>query len=235
MYQNNYPKKHFLLLAPFLSLFFLISAANCTASSLEEIIRQAENGSAEAQADLGWTYFSGKGVEKNYEKSFFWYKKAAEQGLARAQVNLGILYETGLGVEKNTEQAKFWYSKTAAQGFAKAARLLRRIETKDITTDKGDNEPAEVEATALSSDSKDPGPDDQPPKKTETFLYVSEDTVLVKRDPTAPPPFIIKITKGTRVVEKARQGDWVSVVVADTGRGGWILSSQLKERTSSDN
>jgi TPR repeat protein len=41
----------------------------------------AEDGSADAQKSVGLMYATGKGVDKDLSKSFFWYKSAAEQGL----------------------------------------------------------------------------------------------------------------------------------------------------------
>lgn len=54
-----------------------------------ELQNKAEQGDAKAQYELGRCYNNAKGVEKNLEKAFYWFKKAAEQGLAKAQNNLG--------------------------------------------------------------------------------------------------------------------------------------------------
>lgn len=55
--------------------------------------RAAQSGYAPAQNALGTCYYEGRGVEKNIEKAFEWYRKAAEQGLSQAQYNLARLFE----------------------------------------------------------------------------------------------------------------------------------------------
>ena len=55
----------------------------------------AEQGHAEAQADLGLMYVRGEGVPQDYQAALKWYRKAAEQGHADAQHTLGIMYTYG--------------------------------------------------------------------------------------------------------------------------------------------
>lgn len=69
----------------------------------------AQEGDAEAQANVGEIFERGLGGAANYQAAVIWYRKAAEQGNARAQYNLGTLYEQGLGVEKDQTQALNWY------------------------------------------------------------------------------------------------------------------------------
>ena len=45
----------------------------------------AEQGSAEAQFNLGVCYKKGHGVKQSYKEAVKWYRKAAEQGFAPAQ------------------------------------------------------------------------------------------------------------------------------------------------------
>ncbi|MBN6075139.1 sel1 repeat family protein [Aggregatibacter actinomycetemcomitans] len=63
----------------------------------------ALRGDSNAQLDLGRLYFGGDGVEKNYEKAYWWFSEAAEKGSVKALTNLGILYTGGYGVKKNLE------------------------------------------------------------------------------------------------------------------------------------
>ena len=92
--------------------------------NIENIIKAAEQGNAEAQCKLGDMYYEGKEVEQDYIKSRYWYKKTAEQGNADAQNNLGFLYQHGLGVEQNYQEAIKWYEKAAEQGNASAQQKL---------------------------------------------------------------------------------------------------------------
>lgn len=80
-------------------------------TALKVWLPSAEQGDAEAQANVGEIFERGLGGEPNYELAHFWYQKAADQGLSRAQFNLGTLYEQGLGVAKNQLLAMNWYRK----------------------------------------------------------------------------------------------------------------------------
>jgi len=87
----------------------------------------AEMGNITAQFYLGDMYRKGKGVSKNNEQAFYWYKKAAEQGLAAAQRFLGEMYRTGEGIVENDEQAFYWYKKAAEQDLALAQLYLAEM------------------------------------------------------------------------------------------------------------
>jgi alpha/beta superfamily hydrolase len=86
--------------------------------------KAAEQGNANAQANLGIMYARGQGVERDAKQAVVWYRKAAEQGHATAQANLGMMYDSGQGVEQDAKQAVFWYSKAAEQGHATAQANL---------------------------------------------------------------------------------------------------------------
>ena len=82
--------------------------------SLNEEIAQiylqaAELGNAIAQNELGNCYYNGKGVEKNIERAFEWYRIAAEQGLSEAQYNLARCFE------KHHKKLSFIWMKKASE------------------------------------------------------------------------------------------------------------------------
>ena len=87
----------------------------------------AEQGSTEAQYNLGICYDNGQGVEQSYEEAVKWYTLAAEQGLAQAQYNLGYYYCNGQGVKQSYEEAAKWYTLAAEQGHVKAQRALKKL------------------------------------------------------------------------------------------------------------
>ena len=87
----------------------------------------AEAGMAEAQFNLGLMHFSGKGVERNYEKAIDWYRAAADQGIGEAQFNLGNMYEKGLGVEPDDVQAHFWFNLAREFRFPGAKKRKRQV------------------------------------------------------------------------------------------------------------
>ena len=64
----------------------------------------------------GEQYYSGDGVEQNYEKAVYWYTKAAEQGNVYAEYCLGWCYSKGLGVAQDDGQAINWYAKAGENG-----------------------------------------------------------------------------------------------------------------------
>ena len=103
-------------------IFLLSSITNASEISKDYRLtkKSAEQGDASAQYDLGYMFYYGQGVEKNYKEAFKWYKKSAEQGDASAQYSLGFMHFWGQGVEKNHKEAFKWYKKSAEQGNASA-------------------------------------------------------------------------------------------------------------------
>jgi len=84
----------------------------------------AEQGDADAQANLGLMYDTGRGVPENDAKAVYWYRKAAEQGHAGVQNSLGTMYDNGEGVPEDNAKAVHWYRKAAEQGHARAQSNL---------------------------------------------------------------------------------------------------------------
>ena len=58
---------------------------------VEELRARAEQGDADAQANLGLMYYNGEGVPQDYAEAVRWFRLAAEQGDADAQYNLGVM------------------------------------------------------------------------------------------------------------------------------------------------
>ena len=118
--------KRTLLTAGFVLVFFF-GMIGLTAAPEEESLpknlrwmsKAAEQGDAEAQADLGAAYFYGRGVPQDRKTAAKWLRKSADQGFARAQNLLGRMYLKGLGVTQNSAEAAKWFRKAADQGFAR--------------------------------------------------------------------------------------------------------------------
>ena len=85
-------------------------------TAVEWYRKAAEQGHAEAQLYLGYSYGNGQAVKQDQEEAAKWYRKAAEQGDAGAQINLGFCYENGQGVRQDPAEAAKWYRKAAEQG-----------------------------------------------------------------------------------------------------------------------
>jgi TPR repeat protein len=91
-----------------------------TTANIATLTKLAQSGNTEAQFLLGKRYYSGDGVEKDFNEAVAWYRKAAQQGHAKAQDNLGECYYNGEGVKKDLSEAVGWYRKAAEQGHAEA-------------------------------------------------------------------------------------------------------------------
>lgn len=85
--------------------------------------RAAEQGVADAQFFLGWTY-QYWWRHSDYSFAAAWYLLAAEQGDARAAFELGSLYEIGQGVRCDLAHAAAYYRQAAEQGHERARQAL---------------------------------------------------------------------------------------------------------------
>jgi hypothetical protein len=95
---------------------------------VERARREAEGGSAEAQAVLGlWHIQGAEGLEQDGEKAAVWFRKAADLGLVPAEIALAECYYTGQGVEQNFALAAEWGRRAADQGQSAAQFLVGEI------------------------------------------------------------------------------------------------------------
>lgn len=68
---------------------------------------RAEEGDADAQAELGMRYEEGRGVAPDFGEAVKWYRRAAEQDHVQGQNNLAVMYASGLGGEQDYEEALY--------------------------------------------------------------------------------------------------------------------------------
>ena len=88
-------------------------------------LKMAEkHGNAEALTLIGYCYYYGLGVSRDYSEAYRYYHLAADKGVINAQYLLGIAYETGDEVTKDIDEAVSWYLKCAEQGHAGAQYRL---------------------------------------------------------------------------------------------------------------
>ncbi len=100
--------------------------------------RDAEQGDADAQNNLGAMYEVGQGVLRSYVEALKWYRRAAQQGDAYAQYRLGFMYYMGQGVSRDYlhyVEAYAWLSLAAARG-ENRARPLREIVAGKMTPEQ---------------------------------------------------------------------------------------------------
>jgi len=57
---------------------------------LNELKKQANNGDARAQYNLGIMYKKGQGVEKDYKEAVKWFELAADQGYVEVYIGEAI-------------------------------------------------------------------------------------------------------------------------------------------------
>ena len=115
-----------------LLVFVLLSAAGFAANDFVKTKKKAEAGDAKAQFELGYIYYNGKGVPKDYAESAKWYRKAADQGDAATQSILGDMYYNGYGVPKDLVQAHAWFNIAGANGDEGGKKSLASVE-KEMT------------------------------------------------------------------------------------------------------
>ncbi|WP_374489979.1 hypothetical protein [Zoogloea sp.] len=100
----------------------------------------AEQGNAEAQANLGLMYERGTGVEIDYNEAFKWYLSASKQGAAWAQTNLGLAYLNGRGTEKSDTEATKWFRSAALKGNTSAQEIIGSLYNQGRGIPKGHQE-----------------------------------------------------------------------------------------------
>jgi TPR repeat protein len=55
----------------------------------------AEHGDPEAQYDVGFMYYSGRGAAQNFAEALKWYRLAAARKLPEPQHDLDVMYLNG--------------------------------------------------------------------------------------------------------------------------------------------
>jgi TPR repeat protein len=76
----------------------------------------AQGGSADGDADLGWMYESGSGVNRDPARALSLFSEAAKRGSTEGMYRLGVAYHEGLGVQKDPATACQWFLRAASQG-----------------------------------------------------------------------------------------------------------------------
>ncbi|MBN2731507.1 MAG: sel1 repeat family protein, partial [Balneolaceae bacterium] len=93
----------------------------------------------EAMNNLGFLYYTGKGVERDYSRAVAFWKKAVALNNKHATSNLGVAYENGNGVNLNYAKAAEYYSRAEELGYNQASADLARLYTEGlgVTRDLG--------------------------------------------------------------------------------------------------
>ena len=103
-----------------LLFFIIVLTIGCVTSppprDMTAIKQSAENGDVNAQAELGYSYQYGDGVDKNPNEALKWNLAAANHGSLMAQHNLAVMYDEGVDIPENNAEAIKWYRKAAERG-----------------------------------------------------------------------------------------------------------------------
>jgi len=102
--------------------------------SLDDLRERAEGGDAEAQANLGYKYATGRDAPQDDAEALKWYRLAAEQGVADAQYLLALMYSLGRGVQQDYVQAHMWFNLAASR--SAGARRESRVRVRDRTASR---------------------------------------------------------------------------------------------------
>ncbi len=94
-----------------------------TEEAVELYKKLSEQGNAKAQNRLGNCYYSGNGVEQDYEEAVKWYKLSAQK-YCWGQYNLANCYYWGNGTEENNEEAMRYYQLAYKNGIIYAANRI---------------------------------------------------------------------------------------------------------------
>lgn len=102
-------------------------------AQLDQKLNQLINGEKDKDASvmsqedfmaLGFMYYDGEEVEKNYVTAAKYIRASALMGYSKAQHNLGMLYEEGEGVSQSYAEAAEWYRKASEKGYAPSQNNL---------------------------------------------------------------------------------------------------------------
>ena len=96
--------------------------------------KEAEQGYAAAQFNLGLIYAKGWGVPEDDAEAMKWFRKAADQGNAWAQNNLGVMYADGQGVPQDFVQAHMWANLAASRSTGEDRE--RAVRGRDLAADE---------------------------------------------------------------------------------------------------
>ena len=93
------------------------------ADQMNDLIKDANEGDAIAQNNLGYNYLYGlNGFDQDTDKAIKYFNLAAEQEQVNAMTTVGWFYFTGeFGAPKNNEQAIYWNQRASELGCATAS------------------------------------------------------------------------------------------------------------------
>lgn len=122
------------------SIVLACAASAACADAVDDLVRRAESGDAQAQYDLGERLARGEGVKQDHASARIWFERALAQGNRDALFLYAVAYAEGgahLGVAKDPEKATAAFERAAALGDTRAQLALgvRYIEGEGAAVD----------------------------------------------------------------------------------------------------
>jgi uncharacterized protein len=125
-----YKRSMIIMLILLMSCFYLqlcSETSKMEKQKIEELKLLAEKGDAQAQSDLAYDYYYGKGIKMNREKALQLNRLSADQGNMYGQYGLGFMYYDGVAIKKDCIEAIKWFKMAALQGNSNAQCCLGKI------------------------------------------------------------------------------------------------------------
>ncbi len=82
----------------------------------KQLLEQAEAGDVAAQSRIGLIFYSGVGLDSDYQAARYWFEKAAQKGHINALYMLSLIYLNGLGVEADASIAARYLQQASDKG-----------------------------------------------------------------------------------------------------------------------
>ncbi|WOJ92748.1 tetratricopeptide repeat protein [Congregibacter variabilis] len=100
------------------------------------LLKSAEQQHPQAQAELGNSYLTGRGVVQDFPLAADWYKQAAENGVPEAMHELGKMARSGWGMEQSLVDAYVWLNLASARGDLRArdarSQLISQLTNEEL-------------------------------------------------------------------------------------------------------
>jgi TPR repeat protein len=95
----------------------------------------AGQGDANSESSLALLYYTGFGVQRDFDTARGLFLSAAQQGVVQAQMFLSLMYYKGDGVRRDYKVAYMWSDIAMAAGFDQAADF-RSMVAENLTPDE---------------------------------------------------------------------------------------------------
>ena len=128
---------------------FLQSLEQENSITLEEALREAEDGDEDAMEKVAMIYLNGNAETKqDGEKAFWWFEKLANAGNSVGMFNLALFYAKGFGVVRDLKKAVYWMEKAGESGDTDAPAIVREYKKFVEIVEKAEAGDAKAQAEA---------------------------------------------------------------------------------------